>query len=777
VIVALLVAALTQGGLEVTATVDRARLTLGTEFTLTVRARGRGPEAVELTLPTLAGLAVTGSREVSEVEAGDAGPVRATVRELTLRAERVGQVVIGPVVARLGNQRVRTAPITIQVDSAAAAAATALSPRARALLDGAVPATARQVSLSVVVSAESAFVGQQVDVLVVAWFPRALRDRLRRPPTLSLPAGAGAWVMPQPTSRGIAASRRAGGDVVDAFVLHHVLFPLTPGRITIPPASVSYALPLSFSFFSREERLTLTADSMAITVEALPADTGAAAAAAVGENVTVDVALSASTTRVGEPIEVTARVAGVGNVPLWTEPRIEWPPGFRAYPAGVRETIELRNGRVAGAKTFSAVVVPDSAGRFVVPDVRYAFYDLSTGRYREAVVPPRTLVVAPATGPRPARSVLRLMESNQGGWALRLTGILTPTQWAGLALLPPAVALLLRRRRSWPGATARPPAGRGLTPLGRLERDFDRVLAALVPEDSARYGAGLAPALRAAGIEEATADHVVRVRDRLRAARYGPRATGDAPALAAELRRVLMVLEGAPPARGRVRRTRALAGVLLMLLVRPGGAQTLSPDQLYRAGAWRAAVDSFAARAAQHPEVAAHWYNLGAALYGSGGDGEAVAAWTRAARLAPRNATIRRARGLVAAPDLATGDLLRVGLVTPSEWLTLAGLAWVALWLAVATRRQRRVMLALGALVLTSAVAGSVEWHRVHRPVAVVRRHATAVRAAPHGSASATGTVDAGAAVLTGRRYGRWIEVRRDDGLRGWVRDTEIVRL
>jgi hypothetical protein len=57
VIAALLVAAVIQGGLEVNAAVDRARVALGGELTLTVRARSRSAGTVEIALPSIAGFA------------------------------------------------------------------------------------------------------------------------------------------------------------------------------------------------------------------------------------------------------------------------------------------------------------------------------------------------------------------------------------------------------------------------------------------------------------------------------------------------------------------------------------------------------------------------------------------------------------------------------------------------------------------------------------------------------------------------------------------------
>jgi hypothetical protein len=278
---------------------------------------------------------------------------------------------------------------------------------------------------------------------------------------------------------------------------------------------------------------------------------------------------------------------------------------------------------------------------------------------------------------------------------------------------------------------------------------------------------------------------VKRLRDRLRAARYGPRGVGDATELGAEIEQVLRVL-GAES--GPRRRNRIFVAVWLLVAATPRlDAQAPSAEALYDAGALRAAADSFAARAAGEPRVAAHWYNLGATLYRAGADGKATAAWTLATRLAPRDAVIRRARRLLPAPDPASEQLLAVGWATPAECALIAGTAWVLLWLlALGTggvgagrRDQRRqvVVVVLAAIVLGATAAGVAEWRRRVRPVAVVVAGEAPVRAAPYGGASAAATVHGGAALLVGRRYGRWLEVRRPDGMRGWVLANEVVPL
>ena len=86
----LLVASLAQAP-EVTAAVDRTRLRVGEDVTLTVRARTRSPEPLEIVLPALVGFGVVASREFSQVSfSADAASSRTTVRELQLKVEKPG---------------------------------------------------------------------------------------------------------------------------------------------------------------------------------------------------------------------------------------------------------------------------------------------------------------------------------------------------------------------------------------------------------------------------------------------------------------------------------------------------------------------------------------------------------------------------------------------------------------------------------------------------------------------------------------------------------------
>ena len=767
--------------LDVTARVDRGRVVLGDEIGLTVRARARTAEPVSLELPPLTGFLVLSTHELTDVSVGGAGaPVRTTVRELQLRATKVGTLVIGSVHARQGRVRVATDPIVVTVDSGATGGPPALTPLAHALVDAAPPPERTdRVALTLVVPTDTVLAGQQLDVVAAAWFPRELRNRLHRPPQVTLETPQRVWAYPAARSSDVAASRLVRGSWLDLYVAHQVVFPLAAGRVVIPPASVEFAVPTTFSFFSREERYALQSDSVTIVVLPLPAEGRLADDRRVtGRGLVLAVDVQPADARVGEPLEVTTTVAGVGNVALWPEPSLRWPPGFRPYPAEPDARIDWQGGRISGSKVFRYLVVPDSAGTFVLPELRYLYYDLGRGGYAVAGAAPRTLVVAPGAEPRAARALPPLAPVGGEAWASAVARDLFPWGWGALLCAPPLIALAWRRRSRPRGEVEPAPSvAPQVTRLGRLEREFHVVLASHVSDLVARDGDGLARALRAAGIESAVADHIMRLRDRLRAARYGPHGLGDAAELAAELEQVLRVLEADPHGGRRVRLFSMLC-LAVLLAPRGGLAQGPSAEALYAAGALRAAADSFAARAAADPRIAAHWYNVGATLYRAGADGKAAAAWAVAARLAPRDRMIQRARELLPAPDATSERLLTVGIGAPGEWGLVAAACWVGLWAVLARqRRPRALLLGLAVCVAVAGTQAARETLRRQQALAVVTNPATPVRVAPYGGASAVATLEAGAALLVERRDGRWLEVRRPDGIHGWLLEREAVRL
>ena len=746
-------------GPEVMLAVDRDRVAPGDVLTLTIRVTSDLSDPIRVDLPTLGGVEVESRSERNDVTTGtQAG--RTTWIELRLRAVTPGEWRLGPVNVRQGIAYAQGDAVTITIEGGTPAAVTAsLSDRLSRIIQRAPPpGNLGAAGISVALSDTRVVVGQQVDVVTLAWFERETRQRLRRAPTVEPPQVEGVWSYPQPVPGGIAATRQVGGKWYDLFVLHQVAFPLTPGRFAVSPAKLTYHLPLAYQFFSQEDRYELASEPSSFAALALP-DAGRPPgfAGAVGHGLNVSRSITPASGRQGEAFTAEIVVRGEGNVALWPEPAVRWPAGVRVYPEAAEERPASNGGRFGGRKTFHYLLIPDSAGTLTVPALAYPYYDPESATYQQVTVPPAMMVVAPRgervvarAEPPPIRLDLHVPLGR------RLHATLPPAAWWLLALAPVLVWLVPRlpRPRRRPGPRPEPRA----ETLGLAHRRVVRALAA-VGEQGAE-GARLADLKR-----------------RLDAARFSREAVAGEHALLAEVNAVLPDQPDAGGGAGRRWRQRTGLVVALGLAgVGSGQAQT-GPEQLYEAGAYRAAAVGFLRRATLGPDVTAHWFNLGDAAFRGGNDALALAAYVRAARLSPRDGGVRRALVLLPPADARAADALWVAPVTPEELWLVGLVAWLAGWVGILWSRAWRgrwVVLLAGGATLVAAGEG-LAW-RYARPVAVVAANQQ-LRLSPHELSPGVGEAAVLSTVRLGQARGAWVQVELPGGQRGWAEAAGLVPL
>jgi hypothetical protein len=266
------------------------------------------------------------------------------------------------------------------------------------------------------------------------------------------------------------------------------------------------------------------------------------------------------------------------------------------------------------------------------------------------------------------------------------------------------------------------------------------------------------------------------VRDEFLAVRYGP--PGASARLEQEIMREMSELTRTlgGQSRHRERRlSRSAAVALVLLALAPSVLAQAPAERLYADGAFRAAAESFARRAAAAPDVAAHWYGLGAAEYRAGSDARARAAWLRAARLAPRSAAVRRALRLVPAPDPLSERRSRIVPITPPELALVAIALWLTGWGLLLRRRPRvrtrDIALVAAGLACGVAAIGTAAYYA--RPLAVVAAGGP-LKLSPHGRAPDVAPIELGATVRPTRRVPGWVLVQGPSGRAGWLEASAL---
>lgn len=82
-----------------------------------------------------------------------------------------------------------------------------------------------------------------------------------------------------------------------------------------------------------------------------------------------------------DALQMSLKVKGNGNLNLFEFPSPELPQGFLAYPPEVEEKISYGRFKLSGTKKADYILIPQGGGRFVIPPLRFSWFNPSTESY------------------------------------------------------------------------------------------------------------------------------------------------------------------------------------------------------------------------------------------------------------------------------------------------------------------------------------------------------------------------------------------------------------
>lgn len=95
--------------------------------------------------------------------------------------------------------------------------------------------------------------------------------------------------------------------------------------------------------------------------------------------------------RANEAITFSFEVSGKGNIEMIHAPIIQFPPDFEVYEPRIAHNKNVRPTGVSGKASFEYIVVPRHAGVYKIPSFAYSFFNPSSGRYEEKIIPETVL--------------------------------------------------------------------------------------------------------------------------------------------------------------------------------------------------------------------------------------------------------------------------------------------------------------------------------------------------------------------------------------------------
>ena len=570
-----------------------------------------------------------------------------------------------------------------------------------------------------------------------------------------------------------------------------------------------------------------------IEVSALPAEGRPRDFSGAVGQFELDVEAAPTTLAVGDPITLRIAIRGVGNLENTKPPQARVGDEFRSYDPTV---VDDQTG--PGKLAVEQVLIPRDETVRRIPAVRFSFFEPESGTYRTLERGPFPLQVQPssvARGPeivgvtgedivaapeKLGRDIVYIKE--RPGDLRRHGDALHLQPWFALfQLVPPFAAFagirLVRRRR----AREADPRSRRFRRAGRSARKelsalaskveesrfYDELTAAVgrylaakldLPPGALERNAVLAQLARAgvAGAGNEAAARYFELVERVRYAATGGSVADQRSAL--ELARALVdALEGE---RGLARRSISVALLVLSLCAAATAAaqsrdlHTIFHDgnTAYRDGDYAAAMQEYERLLAAGFESDALLFNLGNAQFKQGRNGLAILAYERARRLSPRDPDIATnlalAREIAKSPDEPPALWKRV-LLAPAWSFSTAELAaawtvlWLAAWAAIAavglgrSLRATAAALSLSVLFIGASLALRLWSDEISSWAVVVGPGVTAARFEPASGGKEHFRLEEGALVEVRDAREGWAQVRRRDGLRGWIPEESVGRL
>ena len=771
----------------------------GQPFSLVATVNLNGARMPQLRAPDFAPFAVLRSEANSRVTRGSwmRGASIEAEYKYTLQVDRPGAYTIAPFEARMDTQVVRSRQLRVVVRTAVAPALPAIVTKAK--LD-----TTVAVNFRAMASPETVYVGQQTMYQVGMFIEESVRGQLRRNPDFFAPEMRSMLAYDLPIRHAMTPVKRVGARRYEAHVFQRAIFPLAAGRYALPPAQLVYSLAYTPSFFSREETHKLETDSTIIIAldppeEGKPADFFGA----VG-SLRIETRIDSQAGRVGDPMLLTTRVSGAGNVKLLPRPRVAI-PWASVVPSVERVSVDTSSAIIRGNKEFDWVLTPNVSGSVTLPAITYPYFDPQTGRYEVAQSAPETLSILPGalaaidSVRRDTSTVLSIRPTFRGelGHPLHERALF----WVILALVPiPAAVLSVaarwRPRHSRDAARhkLRSMSGRKTTDrVSTIRRVYVNALGERLnvsSEELSRKGA-LARALRRSGVTRDTAAAAEQLLREIDVAAYSGAGTppAGAAARAYELyRRIDAEAIERDSLTGKIAPVLfacALTTSALFALQNASPAQTAFERGVaaYRARDYTAAEEFFATSAQHAPRAPDAWANLGTAAWTAGHTAQATVGWQRALRLEPLAADVRER--LAEMRGWQRGNAEWVPPIPPSPLILVGATLWILAWIVLLLRARRvapRLRWWGPALALASVVivAGALQADRLlaAEDLAVVTS-AGPLRALPALGSDRLTAIEPGQVVRAVELRSQWALVVFGGDREGWVerdRLTSIAR-
>lgn len=375
---------------RVTATIEPTTVAVGEQAALTVQVEGKFRRSAQPELPPLDDFDVYQAGTSQNFSIVNGQMSSSVVYSFVLRPKKEGTYKLAPITVTDGSKQYTANPVTLTVTSGAAAIqppgsnappSGGASPGTQPPSDQ-VPGSNESIFVTASVDADTVYVNQQITWTLGYWADG--RVNLLRSPNYTPPSAEGFWVEDLPPQKKYYSTLHGRQYLVSE--IKRGFFPTAAGSYKIGAASVDIVvddmsmgsvndfLQRGLGGFGAARRLQTR--EIPIVVLPLP-ERGKPAdfQGAVIRDLSLSISADKQVAQVGEPINVTVTMDGVGNMRTLMPPTLKNLKNFKVYESGSSTDSFKKDYVVSGKRKFEFVLIPETQGHFNLPPVKVSYFD------------------------------------------------------------------------------------------------------------------------------------------------------------------------------------------------------------------------------------------------------------------------------------------------------------------------------------------------------------------------------------------------------------------
>ncbi len=388
-----------------TASVQNSTVTEGEPFEVSFTFQGSDINSLSnFVAPNFGGLKIiSGPNQSTSMQIINGNVSASRTTSFIVVAPNIGKYTIGSASIEFRGQKLKTEPIQIT------AVKGSLKPKEeRKGTEVNTQEIADNLFIKAVVDKNRAYIGEQITVTY------KLYTRLNIAAQMSiskLPQYVGFWAEEIETARTLSFTT----EVVDgkkfnvAVLKKAALFPNQSGKLEITPFELTVPIAIRRnrnlndfwdSFFddpfNRQQVYDYQAKSNVVKIDVLPLpeqDKPISFNGIVGK-FNIIASIDKNEVKVNEPINLSVKIAGTGNIALLQPPVIEFPAGFEKYDPKITEDIN-RASKISGSKTFEYLLIPRAAGTRELKPIELSYFDPELKKYQISETPSFSIKIEP----------------------------------------------------------------------------------------------------------------------------------------------------------------------------------------------------------------------------------------------------------------------------------------------------------------------------------------------------------------------------------------------